>query len=194
MAVRPLVLATRNAHKLKELGRLLEPAGIEIEPLPAAVELPPEDGLTFADNALPKARAAAAVTDRTAIADDSGIEAEALGGAPGVRSARYAGENASDRENLEKLIEEAPPGSSLRYVCALAYVDPAARVERLFFGECRGRMAAAPKGSGGFGYDPVFIADLTDGGRTMAELSDQEKDAISHRGNAARALSAWLLK
>ncbi len=127
-----------------------------------------------------------------AIADDSGIEADALGGAPGVRSARYAGERASDQQNLEKLIREVPAGSGLRYVCALAYVDPAAGVRRLFFGDCRGRMAPAPKGSGGFGYDPVFIADATADGRTMAELSEEEKDAISHRGNAARALAAWL--
>ncbi len=192
MTVRPLVLATRNAHKLKEFRRLLEPARVRIEPLAAAVELPPEDGLTFEANALPKAQTAAAHTGRAAIADDSGIEADALGGAPGVRSARYAGEQASDQENLEKLIREAPAGSGLRYVCALAYVDPADGVRRLFFGHCRGRMAAAPKGSGGFGYDPVFIADATGDGRTMAELSDQEKDAISHRGNAARALAAWL--
>lgn len=192
MPARPLVLATRNAHKLKEFTRLLEPAELQIEPLAAAVELPPEDGLTFADNALPKAQTAAAQTGRTAIADDSGIEAAALGGAPGVRSARYAGDGASDQENLNRLIREAPVGSALRYVCVLAYVDPAAGVERLFFGECRGRMAPAPKGSGGFGYDPVFIADAAGDGRTMAELSDQEKDAISHRGNAARALAAWL--
>ena len=193
MDVRQLVLATRNAHKLKEFTRLLGPAEVQIEPLPAAVELPPEDGRTFADNALPKAQTAAARTGRAAIADDSGIEADALGGAPGVRSARYAGEGASDQENLEKLIREAPAGSSLRYVCCLAYVDPAAGLQRLFFGECRGRMAATPKGSGGFGYDPVFIADATRDGRTMAELSDQEKDAISHRGNASRALAAWFV-
>lgn len=192
MTRRSLVLATRNAHKLREFRRLLAPAGIEIEPLPEAVELPPEDGLTFAENAVPKARTAAAETGRPAIADDSGIEAQALGGAPGVRSARYAGERATDEQNLEKLILGAQAGSALRYVCALAFVDPGAGVEELFFGECRGRMAAAPKGSGGFGYDPIFVADATADGRTMAELSDQEKDAISHRGGAARALSRWL--
>ncbi len=192
MASHRLVLSTRNAHKLREFSRLLEPAKVRIEPLPAAVELPPEDGLTFAENALPKAQIAAAHTGLAAIGDDSGIEAEALGGAPGVRSARYAGDRPSDQENLEKLIREAPAGSGLRYVCVLAYVDPAAGVQRLFYGECRGRMATAPKGSGGFGYDPVFVADATGDGRTMAELSDREKDAISHRGNAARALAAWL--
>ena len=189
MGRRALVLATRNPHKLREFERLLEPAGIEVEPLPDGIELPPEDGNTFVENALPKARTAAAATGRPAIADDSGIEAEALGGAPGVRSARYAGVGASDQENLDKLIREAPAGSGLRYVCALAYVDPSTGAERLFAGESRGRMADAPRGSGGFGYDPVF---LVDGGRTMAELSDQEKDEISHRGRAARLLSAWL--
>ncbi len=192
MVPRTLVLASRNPHKIREFRRLLEQVGIELEALPEAVELPPEDGLTFAENALPKARTAAAATGRAAIADDSGIEAQALGGAPGVRSARYAGEGASDQANLDKLIAQAPAGSGLRYVCALAYIDPRAGVERLFFGECRGRMAAAPKGSGGFGYDPVFIADQAPDGRTMAELSDEQKDSISHRGNAARALSAWL--
>jgi XTP/dITP diphosphohydrolase len=186
---RALVLATRNPHKLREFARLLEPAGIAIEPLPDGIELPPEDGNTFVENALPKARAAAAATRRPAIGDDSGIEAEALGGAPGVRSARYAGVGASDQENLDKLIEEAPVGSALRYVCALAYVDPSTGEERVFAGESSGRMADAPRGSGGFGYDPVFVVD---GGRTMAELSDVEKDQISHRGRAARLLSAWL--
>src|SRR5947209_9348912 len=102
-ATSSLLLATRNAHKVREVSRLLAPAGIRIEPLPDGVQLPPEDGGTFEENALPKARAAAAATGRPAIADDPGIEAEALGGGPGVRSARYAGPNASDEENLEKL-------------------------------------------------------------------------------------------
>jgi XTP/dITP diphosphohydrolase len=189
MARRALVLATRNPHKLREFTRLLDPAGIAVELLPDAIDLPPEDGDTFADNALPKARTAAVATGRPAIADDSGIEAEALGGAPGVRSARYAGIGASDQENLDKLMCDAPAGSALRYVCALAYVDPVSGEERLFEGESRGRMANAARGAGGFGYDPVFQLD---DGRTMAELPDDEKDAISHRGRAARALSAWL--
>jgi XTP/dITP diphosphohydrolase len=189
-----LVLSTRNQHKLREFARLLTPAGVSVEPLPETVELPPEDGDTFEDNALGKARAAAAGTGGVAIADDSGIEAEALGGRPGVFSARYAGVGASDEENLSKLLREAPAGSGLRYVCALAYVDPATGFERVFYGECRGRLAASPRGSGGFGYDPAFLPDeLTDGdGRTMAELSDEEKDLISHRGRAARALVEWL--
>jgi XTP/dITP diphosphohydrolase len=185
-----LVLATRNAHKLREFRRLL--GGVELEPLPAEVQLPPEDGDSFEANALPKARAAAAATGRTSIADDSGIEAAALGGAPGVRSARYAGEHASDEQNLRKLLAEAPAGSELAYVCALAYVDPASGEERVFYGRCTGRLAAAPRGERGFGYDPAFIPDDHAGGRTMAELSDERKDEISHRGRAARALIEWL--
>jgi XTP/dITP diphosphohydrolase len=188
---RSLVLATRNPHKVREVGRLLAPAGIEVEGLPVGIELPPEDGLTFADNALPKARTAARATGRAAIADDSGIEAEALGGAPGVRSARYAGLNATDEENLSQLIREAPVGSPLRYVCALAFVDPVAGQERVFYGECRGRLSGERRGSGGFGYDPAFIPEEDARGRTMAELSDEEKDAISHRGRAVRAFAEW---
>jgi XTP/dITP diphosphohydrolase len=187
-----LVLATRNPHKLAEVSRLLAPAGIAVDPLPEDVMLPPEDGDTFADNALPKARTAARATGRPAIADDSGIEAKALGGRPGVLSARYAGPHASDQENLDKLLREAPAGSSLRYVCALAYVHPESGDEHVFFGDCTGRLAAEPRGSGGFGYDPAFIPDQDAQSRTMAELSELEKDAISHRGNAIRALLEWL--
>ena len=183
-----LLLATRNAHKLREFGRLV--GSYEIEPLPEGVALPPEDGETFAANALGKARAAAAATGRPAIADDSGIEAAALGGRPGVRSARFAGPEASDEQNLAKLLAEAPAGSALGYVCAIAHVDPASGEERLFEGRCTGTLAVAPRGDGGFGYDPAFVPDGEV--RTMAELSDPEKDAISHRGNAARALLAWL--
>src|ERR1700721_2883043 len=108
-----LLLATRNPHKLREVDRLLAPR--RVLELPDEVVLPPEDGDTFEANALPKARTAAARTGRASIADDSGIEADALGGGPGVRSARYAGEDADERENLEKLLREAPPGSGLRY-------------------------------------------------------------------------------
>ena len=175
------------------MARLLAPAGLTVEPLADGIELPPEDGETFADNALPKALAAATATGRASIADDSGIEAVALGGAPGVRSARYAGENATDEENLEKLVREAPPDSRLRYVCAVAYVNPQSGEERVFFGDCRGRLARDRRGTGGFGYDPVFIPDATGDNRTMAELTDAEKDAISHRGHAVRAFTRWLL-
>ncbi len=188
----PLLLSTRNPHKVREFARLLAPFGIAVEPLPDEVTLPPEDGATFAENALPKARAAAAHTGRAAIADDSGIEAEALGGAPGVRSARYSGENATDEANLQKLLAEAPAGSRLRYMCAIAFVDPASGTEELFFGECVGTVAPAPRGSGGFGYDPAFVPVDYDDGRTMAELTDPEKDEISHRGRAARALARRL--
>jgi XTP/dITP diphosphohydrolase len=187
-----LLLATRNPHKLREMQRLLESVGIEVEPLPDDVELPPEDGTTFADNALPKARTAAAATGRPAIADDSGIEAAVLNGGPGVRSARYAGSGADDEQNLEKFMAEVPSDSRLRYVCALAYVNPETGEERVFFGDCRGRMAHAAAGAGGFGYDPVFVPDATGDNRTMAELSDAEKDAISHRGHAVRALLRWI--
>jgi XTP/dITP diphosphohydrolase len=189
---RGVVLATRNAHKVTEMKRLFEPAGIEVEPLPEGVELPPEDATTFADNALVKAQSAAAETGRPAIADDSGIEATALGGAPGVRSARFAGPNASDEQNLDKLVREAPADSRLRYVCALAYVNPESGEERVFFGDCRGRLARVRAGSNGFGYDPVFVPDATGDNRTMAELTAAEKDAISHRGHAVRALTRWL--
>ncbi len=186
-----LLLATHNEHKRRELGRLL--GDHEVALLPDAVELPPEDGETFAENALGKARAAAAATGEVAIADDSGIEAAALGGAPGVRSARYAGEHATDEQNLDKLLREAPAGSALEYVCALAYVDPAGGVERLFEGRCTGRLAAEPRGDGGFGYDPAFQPDDGPPDLTMAELTDEQKDAISHRGRAARRLEEWLV-
>jgi XTP/dITP diphosphohydrolase len=185
-----LVLASRNPHKARELAVLLAPH--EVEPLPGDVVLPPETGETFAENALGKARAASRATGRPAIADDSGIEAAPRGGAPGVRSARYAGEHATDAENLQKLLREAPAGSALEYVCAIAYVDPQAAIERVFEGRCAGTLAAEPRGAGGFGYDPAFLARGDPGGRTMAELSDEQKDAISHRGRAARELRAWL--
>jgi len=184
-----LVLATRNAHKVREVGRLMD--GVAVEPLPDDVTLPPEDGDTFAANALGKARAAAAALGRAAIADDSGIEAAALGGAPGIRSARYAGPRASDADNLAKLRAEAPAGSAVRYVCVMAYAEPGGE-EHTFTGICDGTLAADARGSGGFGYDPVFLPADVDDGRTMAELSDAEKDAISHRGRAARELLAWL--
>ena len=109
-----------------------------------------------------------------------------------MRSARYAGEGASDEQNLDRLLREVPPGDRLRYVCALACVDPASGLERVFVGECTGRLADAPRGAGGFGYDPAFVPDELGDGRTMAELSEGDKDAISHRGRAVRELLAWL--
>jgi XTP/dITP diphosphohydrolase len=185
-----LLLATRNEHKHREFARLLR--DFRVDALPDEVILPPEDGETFKANALGKARAAAAATGRASIADDSGIEAAALEGAPGVRSARYAGEHATDEQNLAKLLREAPAGSPLAYVCALAYVDPAHGVERVFEGRCTGRLARHPRGERGFGYDPAFLADDAPGDVTMAELSDERKDVISHRGHALRALRRWL--
>jgi XTP/dITP diphosphohydrolase len=182
-----LVLASRNAHKLRELNLLLAPH--EIVSLPESVELPPETGTTFAENALVKARTAAMVTGMTAVADDSGIEAAALGGAPGIYSARYAGEGASDGENLAKLLREVPAGgdTAVAYVCALALVDSDGR-EQVVEGRCGGRLTHEPRGDGGFGYDPAVVPDDYADGRTMAELTAAEKDAISHRGRAARAL------
>jgi XTP/dITP diphosphohydrolase len=189
-----LLLATHNDHKRREFERLLEHDGARwrVQTLPDSVQLPPETGETFAENALGKARAAAAACARATFADDSGIAAAALAGAPGVRSARYAGEHASDAENLGKLLREAPVGSALEYVCVIAYVDPRAGLEQLFEGRCSGRLAAEPRGARGFGYDPAFLPDEGPPGLTMAELSDAQKDAISHRGHAARELLAWL--
>lgn len=182
-----LVLASRNPHKVRELDPLLAPN--ELVPLPDDVQLAPEDGDTFAENALGKARAAAASTGLTAVGDDSGIEAAALGGAPGVRSARYAGEHATDEENLAKLLDEVPADGdrSVAYVCALAMVHPGGE-EVVVEGRCEGRLTHDPRGDGGFGYDPGFVPDDLADGRTMAELDPAEKDAISHRGRAARAL------
>ncbi len=185
-----LLLATRNAHKLREFERLLPT--VVLEALPDDVDTPPEDGDTYAANALIKARAAARATGRAAIADDSGIESAALNGAPGVRTARYAGETATDEENLAKLGREAPVGTALTYVCVIAHVDPEG-AETLFQGTTSGTVAPEPAGDGGFGYDPLFVPDEGEG-RTMAELGDDEKDAISHRGRAARALAEWLAR
>ena len=186
-----MVLATRNEHKVREFAGLLD--GLTVRALPEDVDLPPETGETFAANALVKARAAATATGGPAVADDSGIEAAALGGRPGVRSAPYAGEHATDEENLAKLLREVPDDGDRRvaYVCALAYVG-ADGEEHLVEGRCEGTLTHDPRGDGGFGYDPAFVPADRDDGRTMAELTPEEKDAISHRGRAARALLAWL--
>jgi XTP/dITP diphosphohydrolase len=187
------VVATRNDHKLSELSEILD--SLELVPLPDEVELPPEDGQTFADNALAKARAAHAATGLAAIADDSGIQAHALDGAPGVRSARYAGPEATDEENLDLLLAELAGAAdrAVTYVCVLAYVDEGG-AEHLFEGRSSGQLGREPRGSGGFGYDPAFVPDDTGPGdaRTMAELSAAEKHAISHRGRAGGELARWL--
>ncbi|HEX2358311.1 MAG TPA: RdgB/HAM1 family non-canonical purine NTP pyrophosphatase [Solirubrobacterales bacterium] len=188
-----LTLATRNEHKLREFREALR--AVEIDPLPDEVELPPESGETFAENALGKARAAQAAVGGAAFADDSGIEAAALGGRPGVRSARFAGEGAGDEENLDKLLAELAGAEDRRltYVCAIALVDENGE-EHLFEGRCTGTLAPEPRGTGGFGYDPALVPDDTgpDDQRTMAELQPAEKHAISHRGRAARLLFEWL--
>jgi XTP/dITP diphosphohydrolase len=188
-----LVVATRNEHKLRELAEILD--GVELVPLPDGVELPTEEGETFAANALIKARAAHAATGEPAIADDSGIEARALGARPGVRSARYAGPEASDEENLTLLLSELEGADDrgVAYVAVIALVEEDEE-ERLFEGRCEGELATEPRGSGGFGYDPAFIPFDTGPGdrRTMAELSPEEKHAISHRGRAGRALAEFL--
>jgi len=188
-----LIVATRNDHKLRELVEIL--AGHHLVPLPAEVELPPEDGATFADNALIKARATYAACGEAALADDSGIAAVALGGRPGVRSARFAGEDATDQENLALLISELRDRDDRRvaYVCALAHID-AGGTETVVEARCEGTLIPEPRGERGFGYDPAFVPEDTgpDDERTMAELSDSEKHAISHRGRAARKLVALL--
>jgi len=185
---RPVVVATRNDHKLAELGEIL--TGLELRPLPEDVTMPPEDAPTFAGNALTKARAAYEQTGAAVLADDSGIEAAALGGRPGVRSARYAGANATDAQNLELLLNELGEQAdrSVAYACAIAFVaeDGATLVRE---GRCEGKLAERPRGDGGFGYDPAFLPDEVDDGRTMAELSPAEKHRISHRGRAARAIA-----
>jgi XTP/dITP diphosphohydrolase len=189
-----VILATRNEHKLREMAELLP--GLALQPLPAGIPSPLEDGDSFLANALIKARSAHAATGEAAIADDSGIEAADLGGAPGVYSARYAGEGASDGENLDKLLREvaaAGGGRRAAYVCAIALVD-ADGTEHAFEGRCGGRLIEEPRGEGGFGYDPAFVPDDTGPAdqRTFSELSPAEKNAISHRGRAARLLAAHL--
>lgn len=186
-----LVVATRNGHKLREFGEAMQ--GVHLDPLPEGVALPPEDGETFAENALVKARTAATATGRPALADDSGIEAAALGGLPGVRSARYAGEDATDQANLDKLIGALAGEDDRRvaYVCALALVTPDGS-EWVVEGRCEGKLVDVPRGSGGFGYDPAFVPSEGDGVRTMAELTPDEKHAISHRGVAIAALQNLL--
>jgi XTP/dITP diphosphohydrolase len=194
MAKPMYILATRNEHKLRELAGVLP--GVELRALPPEVDMPPEDGDSFAANALIKARAARAATGEVAIADDSGIEVSALGGRPGIFSARFAGEGASDEENLAKLLREvAAAGGERRaaYVCVIVLVGEDGE-EQTFEGRCEGRLTMDPRGEGGFGYDPAFVPDDTGPGdeRTMAELSPVEKNSISHRGRAARLLAAHL--
>lgn len=194
-----LYLATSNPHKIQELHALLAEAGLDIEVqtaealggMPEVVE----DQDSFTGNALKKARALAALlpTDGLALADDSGICAVALDHAPGVYSARYAGENASDLDNLYKLLDELDsvqdPDRAGYFACHLASVD-ASGEETVFVGECHGNIIRKPRGENGFGYDPVFVPLGHE--RTTAEMSQDEKAELSHRGIATRKFIAWL--
>ena len=189
-----MILSTRNQHKLAEMSELLP--GVDLKSLPPEVELPPETGDSFEANALIKARAARAATGEVTIADDSGIEAADLGGAPGIYSARYAGEGATDEDNLEKLLREVDAAEGERraaYVCAIALIDEEGH-EYVFEARCEGTLLRERRGSGGFGYDPSFVPDETGHAdqRTFAELSAAEKHAISHRGKAVRMLARHL--
>lgn len=192
-----MILASRNGHKVRELGEILP--GVGLRALPDEVELPPETGVTFEENALIKARAAREATGEAVIADDSGLEVDALEGRPGVYSARYAGEDATDGENLAKVLNDLAGASdgqdgsgTARYVCVIVLIDDSG--EHLFRGTCEGRLIQQPRGEGGFGYDPAFIPEATGSGdeRTMAEMTPDEKNAISHRGAAAHLLAEHL--
>jgi XTP/dITP diphosphohydrolase len=190
-----VVLATRNRGKVPEILRLLGARAARLR-LVTIDEIAPdtaliEDGDTFEANALAKARQAAAATGLPAIADDSGLEVDALGGAPGVYSARYAGEPSNDARNNQKLLDAlagVPPSRrSARFCCVAAYVDPARGVEIARGGACEGEILGAPRGTLGFGYDPLFLVPRL--GKTMAELPIDEKNQLSHRAAAFRALA-----
>ncbi|SFK71189.1 XTP/dITP diphosphohydrolase [Amycolatopsis sacchari] len=189
-----LLLATRNAKKLGELRRILEAeriSGIEVLGLADVPEFPeaPETGATFEENALAKARDAAAATGLPSVADDSGISVDALNGMPGVLSARWAGRHGDDQANLELVLAQTADTPDERmgaaFVCAAALVVPGGE-ETVVRGEWRGRIVRKPRGTNGFGYDPIFVPE--GGTRTSAELDPAEKDAVSHRGRALRAL------
>jgi len=188
-----LAIATKNPHKLRELGRICHDWPVEwltVENHPGPWPDVPEPHDAYLDNALEKARAIASALGEPAIADDSGIEVDALDGGPGPRSARFAGEGPSDAENLAKLVEaigdEQPDARTARYRCVAAIAWPDGRVLHAE-GVCDGTLVTTTRGARGFGYDPVFVPEGER--RTMAELGDQEKDRISHRGRAFRALA-----
>jgi XTP/dITP diphosphohydrolase len=191
-----VVLASSNAGKLRELSSLLAPFGFDlVAQNTLGVETPPETGQTFAENALLKARHAAGATKLPALADDSGIEVDALGGRPGIHSARYAGEGASDQDNLRKMLNELrdtpPEKRTARYQCVIAFVASATDpTPILASGTWEGTLISDPRGLGGFGYDPIFMPLGFD--RTAAELDAVEKNSLSHRGQALRALVAHL--
>jgi XTP/dITP diphosphohydrolase len=189
-----LLLATRNPGKLVELRRMLDSAGVTGVRVLGLADVPsfpeePETGATFAENALAKARDAVKATGLPAVADDSGLAVDALNGMPGVLSARWAGRHGDDRANLElvlgQLADVPDDRRGAAFVCAAALVVPGGD-EIVVHGEWTGHLARAPRGSNGFGYDPVFVPDGER--RTSAELAPDEKDALSHRGRAMRAL------
>ena len=194
-----VVFATGNAHKVGEVQDILSAAGGDILVLSLSAwpdaPTPVEDGASFAENALIKARAIAAHTGRAAIADDSGICVDALNGMPGIYSARWAGEHGNDAANLELLLSQVRdvPGErrGAHFLCAAAIVTPDGR-ERVVEGTIEGVLTTAPAGSGGFGYDPIFKPHGFD--VTTAQLSPAEKNAISHRGAAFRALAPVLIE
>jgi XTP/dITP diphosphohydrolase len=195
-----VVLATQNEGKLSELRLLLADLPVHVlsvrDALGASLDVV-EDGETFRDNALIKARAVCRATHMVSLADDSGLEVDALGGRPGVRSARFAHEHATDAENNAKLLLElagVPEAQrSARFRCVLALVTPSNDTPSTVDGVCEGSIAPEPHGSGGFGYDPLFIV-AGEGGRTLAELSEEEKNRVSHRGQAMRALRPLLVE
>ena len=184
-----LLLATKNQGKIKEINRLLKGQRVEVLTLDdfPGISLPKEDRSTFKGNALKKARFVAGETGLAAISDDSGLCVDALGGRPGVLSARYAGDNATDEENLAKLLlemKDVPEGKrTASFVCVIALVLPSGK-EKTFEGRLEGVIAAKPKGRGGFGYDPVFF--LPEKHKTLAELKPEEKNLLSHRGAALK--------
>ena len=194
--MRTLLVATGSAHKLAELQRLFAGLPFTLRALNdlKITEEAPESGETFEENALQKAHFYAAASGEWTLADDSGLEVDALNAAPGVYTRRYAGPDATDQQNYEKLLHElrgVPRESrTARFVCCMALVDPApgGHAPRTFRGERRGHITDAPRGDGGFGYDPIFEVD----GRTMAERSPEEKDLLSHRGAAAALVVASL--
>ncbi|HVY56209.1 MAG TPA: XTP/dITP diphosphatase [Thermodesulfobacteriota bacterium] len=187
--INEIVLATGNKGKIREFSGLLEDVFGRIISL-NDLESPPEvveDGATFRENALKKARAIAAYSGKPALADDSGLAVDALGGRPGVYSARYAGESATDKDNITKLLTELGgiENRSARFVCVLALVTPDGR-EMTAEGVCEGVILTEPRGEGGFGYDPVFY--LPEYGKTMAEIPPELKNRLSHRARAAESL------
>jgi len=197
--VNVVVVATHNAKKAAELHRVLAAAGVDadvrgLDAFPAYPE-PAEAERSFEGNALLKARAAVAATGTLAVADDSGLEVDLLNGMPGVRSARWSGPDATDQRNLDLLIAQLadtePADRTARFVCAMALVTPTGE-EHIVRGVMEGRLVLEPRGGNGFGYDPIFVAEGNQ--VTNAELTPEQKDAISHRGQAVRAVVPLLLQ